>query len=268
MRGLICYYSGTGNTKLACEVIAQKIASIEFELFDIVHDGLPNCATYDLIGFAAWADYFNPPKRMKTFLASLPAQDRTPAFVFNTFGSTPGKTLPSMDRWARNRGFHVIAGHSLHTPENYPPLIKHGMTAENSPSTRELARFSEFILQLDRLAQLLADGRPVPARKAGLLRLLPSLPRTLSRTFMGKKYVNTNACTECGICRERCPYGAITLAPKPEFDQGKCYGCWACYNLCPTQAISTRKIKGVPQYAHPNLQLREKLLGSANGGSS
>ncbi len=259
MRGLICYYSGTGNTKLACEVIASKTASIEFELFNIVHDGLPNCADYDLIGFATWADYFNPPKRMKTFLASLPEQDRTPAFVFNTFGSVPGRTLPSLDRWARSRGFHVIAGHSLHTPENYPPLIKHGMTSKNSPSARELARFSNFILHLDVLAQWLADGKPVPSRPLGLLLLLPALPRTLSRTFMGKKTVDTNACTECGICRDHCPYGAIALNPLPVFDQTKCYGCWACYNHCPTQAIYTRNVRDVPQYAHPKDELQRKL---------
>lgn len=259
MRGLICYYSGTGNTKLACEVIARKTTSIDFELIDIVHDVSPSFDRFGVVGFAAWADYFDLPLRMKTFLKSLPKQDGVPAFVFNTFGSTPGKTLPSMDRLARNRGFHMIAGHSLHTPENYPPLIKHGMTSKNSPNSREVARFFNFIRHLDALIQLLADGKTVPARQVGFLRLLPSLPRTLSRTFMGAKHVDADACTECGICQDRCPYGAITLNPKPLFDQGKCYGCWACYNHCPTQAIYTRRIKGVRQYACPNAALRRKL---------
>ena len=259
MRGLICYYSGTGNTKLACEAIAQQAKPVEFELFDIVHDGLPSFTGFDVVGFAAWADYFNPPQRMKTFFENLPQQEKTPAFVFNTFGSIPGKTLPSLDRWARSRGFHVIAGHSLHTPENYPPLIKHGMTSANSPNSRELAQFSSFILHLDALIQLLADGKPVPARQVGFLSLFPSLPRTLSRTFMGTKLVDTDACTECGICRDLCPYGAIHLDPKPIFDQKKCCGCWACYNHCPTQAIYTKRIKRVAQYARPSDELQRKL---------
>jgi ferredoxin len=259
MRGLICYYSGTGNTKLACEAIARRITAIDFELFDIVQNGQPPLSDVDFVGFAAWADYFNPPQRMKTFLENLPQQEKTPAFVFNTYGSISGKTLPSLDRLASNRGFCVIAGHSLHTPENYPPLIKYSMTSANSPTRRELARFADFIQHLDELTQLLAEGRTVPALQVGLLRFMPALSRTHSRNSMGAKLVDTDACTECGICRDLCPYGAIHLDPKPIFDQKKCYGCWACYNHCPTQAIYTKRIKDVTQYARPSDELRRKL---------
>lgn len=266
MRGLICYYSGTGNTKLACEAIARKTEDIDFELFDITREGTPELADVSLIGFATWADFFNPPQRMKTFLESLPQQEGIPAFVFNTYGSISGRTLPSLDRWTSNRGFHVIAGHSLHTSENYPPLIKYGLTSKNSPSSRELTHFANFILHLDELARMMADGKAVPGYRCGLLRFMPALSRTHSRKSMGEKHVDADACTECGICRDRCPYGAITLDPKPVFDQSRCYGCWACYNHCPTQAIYTKKIRNIPQYAHPNDELKKKLLGQSYGG--
>jgi MinD superfamily P-loop ATPase len=82
---------------------------------------------------------------------------------------------------------------------------------------------------------------------------------------MGEKLLDADACTACGICRDRCPYGAITLAPKPGFDQTKCHGCWACYNHCPTQAIYTKKIRGVAQYARPNAALVDKLAGKTPG---
>jgi len=125
MRGLICYYSGTGNTKLACEAIAERAAAIDFELLDITQEDIPDLTALDLIGFATWADFLNPPQRMKIFLESLPRQSQVPAFVFNTYGGFSGRTLATLDHWARDRGFHVIAGHSLHTPENYPPMMLH-----------------------------------------------------------------------------------------------------------------------------------------------
>ncbi len=261
MRGLICYYSGSGNTKLACEAIAAKTNAIDFDLFDIVRDGNPELADYDLIGFAAWADFLNPPQRMKAFLESVPKQADKPAFVFNTFGGFSAKTLVTLDRWARATGFYVIAGHSLHTPENYPPMIKRGQDFKDSPNEKELAAFEAFIEQLNGLAQSLSSGESVPARQVGWIRFLPSFARTHSRRSMGEKYIDVDACTECGVCRDLCPYGAIKLDPKPVFDRAKCYGCWACYNHCPTQAIYTKKIKGVPQYANPNDQLRRKLAG-------
>jgi len=259
MRGLICYYSGSGNTKLACEAIATRTTAVDFELLDITQEGTLELTDVDLVGFAAWADFFNPPQRMKTFLESLPRQSQVPAFVFNTFGGFSGRTLATLDRWANNRGFHIIAGYSLHTPENYPPMIKRGQDFKDSPNKKELAAFEAFITELDELAKSLATGQTVPARHVGLSRFMPAFSRTHSRKSMGEKFVDVDACTECGICRDRCPYGAITLNPKPVFDQSQCYGCWACYNHCPAQAITTRKIKNIPQYAHPSDELRKKL---------
>jgi len=268
VKGLICYYSGSGNTKLACEAIAAGMKSIDFKLFDVVHNDIPDCAVYDLIGFAAWANYFNPPQLMKTFLESIPRQTNKPAFVFNTFGGFSGRTLATLDGWARARGFLVIAGHSLHTPENYPPMIKRGQDFKNSPNPKELAAFKAFIAQLDELTTSLTAGTPVPARHAGFTRLMPAFARTHSRKKMGSKFVDAEACTECGICRDVCPYIAIILNPKPVFDQNKCYGCWACYNHCPTQAIATKKIRGVVQYSRPTTLAREKLLHQSDGGHS
>jgi ferredoxin len=191
----------------------------------------------------------------------MPRQTEKPAFVLTTFGGLSGKTLDTLDRWARAKGFHVIAGHSLHTPENYPPMIERGHDYKDSPNGQELAAFEAFVAQLDGMARSLAAGKVVPARRAGLARFLPAIPRTHSRQSMGEKFVDAAACTECGVCRDRCPYGAIKLDPEPVFDQTKCYGCWACYNHCPTQAISTKKIRGVPQYPQPSDLLRRKLAG-------
>ncbi|MFC2079562.1 EFR1 family ferrodoxin [Candidatus Bipolaricaulota bacterium] len=262
MRGLICYYSGSGNTKLACEAIAAKTSTIDFDLHDIVRDGIPELADYHLVGFATWTDFLNPPQRMKAFLESLPRQSHMPAFVFNTFGAFSAKTLASLDRWTQARGFHVIAGHSLHMPENYPPMIKRGQDFKDSPNKTELAAFEAFIAQLDRLAKSLSRGEAVPARQIGLSRFIPAFSRTHARRSMGEKLVDTSACTQCGVCRDRCPYAAIRLDPTPVFDQTKCYGCWSCYNHCPTQAIFTRNIGGIAQYAHPNEQLQKNLAGS------
>ena len=33
MKGVICYYSGSGNTKLVCKYIANKITNAEFDLY-------------------------------------------------------------------------------------------------------------------------------------------------------------------------------------------------------------------------------------------
>lgn len=42
MRGVICYYSGSGNTKLACRYIAKRLKQIQVDLFDITKGGMPD----------------------------------------------------------------------------------------------------------------------------------------------------------------------------------------------------------------------------------
>lgn len=263
MKGLLCFYSGSGNTRLACHAIAARSRAIQFDLLDILRSETPDLSHYDVVGFATWADFFNPPQRMKTFIESLPLQKGRSAFVFNTFGGFSARTLTTLDQWVRARGFHVIAGHSLHTPENYPPMIKRGQDFRNSPNEKELAAFNAFVTYLDTLARSLAEGKPVPARRIGWARFLPAFARTHSRRVMGAITVDETACIECGVCRDRCPYDAIRLEPKPVFDPSRCFGCWACYNHCPTQAISTRKIRGVPQYSTPNELVTDKLIDAS-----
>ena len=258
MRGRIFYYSSTGNTRLACEAIADRTPAIQWECFDVLTTDAISLDDAEVAGFATWADYWNPPKRMLTFLDALPNVDRLPAFVFNTFGAMSGRTLATLQQRAEAKGFHVVAGHSLHMPESFPPMIKRGQGFENAPNEKELCAFCDFIAQLDSLGRSGVDRRH-PSLRPGLSRFLPGFSRTQSRRAMGDKFADETACTECGTCRDRCPYGAIALSPKPIFDQDRCFGCWACYTHCPTNAIYTRKIRGVPPYRGPSQALRQKL---------
>ena len=43
-------------------------------------------------------------------------------------------------------------------------------------------------------------------------------------------------CTQCGICEEECPAGAVSLSPYPRFAES-CFDCLNCVRLCPEKAI-------------------------------
>jgi len=47
-----------------------------------------------------------------------------------------------------------------------------------------------------------------------------------------------DACTDCGICEERCPFGAREMAEgRIVYDPDQCFGCGLCVTRCPVQAI-------------------------------
>lgn len=262
MRGAIYYYSATGNTALAAGRLAQRMP-VPFELIDVTASRHVDLTSTDVFAFASPTDFVGIPRAYEAFIEALPTQDRTPAFVFNTFGAISGKTLRILAKAVAARGFTVLGGHSLHVPENYPPMIARGMGAADAPSPRVLADFDAFIARTAASVEALRDGGTAESQRiriGALNSLIPRRKRTTARDDMGEKSVDAQACTECGKCRRNCPYGAISLEPRPVFDMAKCYGCWRCYNLCPAGAISTAKFQGGPFYSGPTQALREKLV--------
>ena len=272
MNGLIAYYSGSGNTRLACETVTRSISQVDWTLHDIaaeaaahagrIEETIPDFAQYDLVGFAAFADLWKVSQLVCDFFDHVPQVDGTPAFVLNTFGSMSARTLPQLAKLARGKGFRVLCGHSLHMPESFPGMRAIGLSFDWSPSRREQRKFLRFIDLLHGMAGELAEGRtPKPRHiSGGPFGWLPPTPRKSMKHVMGKQRVNQAKCTRCGECARHCPYGAIQMKPSPVIDHRRCYGCCACYNHCPEGAVSARGFKGWFRYPRPIKRVVDKLM--------
>ena len=134
MKAVIFYYSSTGNTRLACQYLARRLKDVDFELIDITQGNDANEGLYDVVGFATPTFHLGVPPLMENFFRQLPIQSHKPAFVFNTYGAMSGRTLKHLAKLVSEHGFSVIAGHSLLTPENYPPFILKGWANEDAPN--------------------------------------------------------------------------------------------------------------------------------------
>ena len=68
MKGVILYYSGSGNTKLACQYISRNLTNIEIELFNMVKaEKIPDFDPFDIVGFATFTDFGDPPFLVQNF---------------------------------------------------------------------------------------------------------------------------------------------------------------------------------------------------------
>jgi len=284
MKGIICYYSGSGNTKLAINYIKNKIKNVDFELYDIVRSELPGLSKYDIVGFATFTDFWGVPQYFYSFFDEIDPQADKYAFVFNTFGFISGKTLKQFAELAHSKEFNVLCGHSLHTPESYPPMRARNKAYDTSPNPKELKKFDDFILRLDNILETIQSGE-TPKRErieVGFIgTVFPAFSRTKAKEDFGEQNIDKENCLhfkylkwveqgeqgkkppECRICEKLCPYEAVQLDSNPVFDHAKCTGCWSCYNHCPEGVIYTAKFKGQGRYPKPSEELKSKLGVSA-----
>jgi len=73
---------------------------------------------------------------------------------------------------------------------------------------------------------------------------------TLKSHYLAK--VDYSKCNGCGICAQRCQWGALkfeTTSGKANIDMFKCFGCGLCHTACPRQAISLVRRESVPAVA-------------------
>ncbi len=61
------------------------------------------------------------------------------------------------------------------------------------------------------------------------------------------RYVVTEQCNGCGLCRKKCPVEAVSGKPKElhAIDQGKCIKCGACFEVCRQGAIEKARLERV-----------------------
>lgn len=262
MKGIIFYYSGSGNTRLVCRYIAARVPQTVFDLYDVQKNTPVDLSRYSLAGFAASAFYWGIPPLMRRFIGRLEKQKDMPAFIFNTFGMMSGRTLKVLEQAVRARGFRVVAGSTLHTPENYPPLISRGWGNEEAPSDQELQRFSAFLSGLQKAADMIREGRVPPvyhARTGFLMSLLPIPARRMALNAVKGLAADRALCKKCGVCVSLCDRKAVSLDPFPVFNRNFCEGCWNCFNHCPEKAIHTDKVSGKYQYKEPLASFKDKF---------
>jgi ferredoxin len=48
-------------------------------------------------------------------------------------------------------------------------------------------------------------------------------------------------CVRCGLCREKCPAGAIAFNPGPGCNHERCIHCYCCMEVCPHSAVYLRE---------------------------
>ncbi|WP_258360214.1 4Fe-4S dicluster domain-containing protein [Moorella sulfitireducens] len=243
MKGLVVYYSATGNTKKIAKAIWRGMKEIiETDLASVKEISPQDVAGYDVIGIGAPIWYFREPANVRLFIYNMPRLDGKMCFTFCSHGADPMGIFFSMMPVLQKKGLSIIGWGNwyggveqvLHAPKPY--------FTDGHPDEIDLKEAEAFGREMAERAGRIAAGErdlipaiPKGAKADPLFR--PALPP--EGAVIPERWVDREKCKypECTLCLDNCPVHAITSSAKGPVFRKNCINCNLCNRMCPEDAI-------------------------------
>jgi ferredoxin/flavodoxin len=250
MKIIIVYCSPAGSTRQIAEVIEKGFSQrkTKVEMFDLSknHDRSEASEVIKAtdqkvclcIGSPVYRDVAIPP--VMNFINSLSELEGSYAVPFVTWGQAcSGMALWQMGDALMKKGFHIVGAAKVVALHSMMWLVD-DPAGQGHPDDTDRRKIEALVEKLH--SRFDSDDVPVlsldaldyqPPERAAEIKNKINTPWHII-----PKSVDTEACTQCGICEQECPVDAVALTPYPEFDKN-CIDCFNCIRLCPENAIAS-----------------------------
>jgi ferredoxin/flavodoxin len=249
----VAHFSPAGTTRQVAKIIAreaertgqsvklQDLAGREAGAGQVSEKLSPGDLLF--VGSPVYAGQPVPP--VVEFLSGLPDAHGSFAVPFVAYGGVNGgRALCDMARIMGSRSLQVLGGikvlavHSLLWQSDDP-------IGKGHPDEDDAAKIREFVRVI--LEKMEAEHPTTLAPEAldykGEMKENPVEESRLEglKANVLPLELDTEACTQCGICADSCPAANIALSPYPDFGN-RCILCFSCLRLCEENAIGSRAI--------------------------
>ncbi|MGN1104852.1 MAG: EFR1 family ferrodoxin, partial [Candidatus Coproplasma sp.] len=199
----VVFYSATGESKAVADYFSKRLNYTLLDIREARHEPYKNL----VLVFPVHCQ--NVPTAVNNFLKSARIENLT---AIATYGRMCcGNVLQEIQE---KYGLNIVAGAYIPTAHSYK-------CGESFDDWKSLTPVIEKV------------NRPSPIKLPRLYKnpfasLLPDL-----RSRINVKIYRTADCTDCGVCTDNCPYGAIANG----VTNNRCIRCLKCVNTCPNHAL-------------------------------
>jgi ferredoxin len=238
MKGILYYFSATGNTKFVADKFKEEFNRYgkELELFNI-QDGesinLKNCR-YLIIGTPIHAEL--PPRMITDFINKLPeGESGIKCMVYSTQGANGTAAIEYIKRLLAKKGYNVLIQTSFRMANNY--YFGAGIERSEEEIRRYCRKAEEKVKYItgkffknENVKESASSIKVFFSKIAsdGFYKFLPKLSANLT---------STEDCGKCGLCLRNCPKGNITFENGHAIFHSQCIMCTRCIHVCPINAI-------------------------------
>ncbi len=244
---MICYFSGTGNSKWVAETVSTALAEPLVPMATYYGADAPK-PTFELgatehVGFVFPIHSWGIPPLVVQFIERLQiVNNPNPAvFVIFTCGDECGYTDRQVNDLLAQKGWTSRHVYSVQMPNNY--IVFPGFDVDAKALEEQKKAESKRVLP--QLIDAIKTDTPMTHYRRGSLPYVKSrmiYPQFCKHMMSSKSFSVTDACTSCGLCAKLCPIGTIELVNGKPTWQEDCTQCLSCIHHCPTRAIEYGKV--------------------------
>lgn len=256
MKTVICYFSGTGNTRRVVNKFVETFCALghEAEAIQIDKTEMVNLDEYDTVGIAYPIHAFNAPELVLKFVKRLQkAKDKKNAYIIKTSGEPLWlNNISSLKLKSLLKKKNLIVKNEYHYCMPYNIIFRH-----TDKMAYDMWQTAQQLIPID--CKEILDGKEVKLKNFPFGRFLAWIFRIeyWGGRFNGKRYKVNDDCVKCGRCVLICPTNNITMENGELKFGKKCMMCMRCSFLCHKNAIKIGlfekwKVNGVYNFNNPN----------------
>lgn len=260
MKFLICYFSGTGNTKKIVHKYKDELElkNIKTELRKIEDDMNFDINEYDVLIIAYPVHAFNAPSIVLNFAKKLPKTEDKKRLVIV---STSGEPL-ALNNISSQKLVKILKKKNYVLTNEYHYVMPYNIIFRHSDNMAyKMWTTAKNVIPID--CKEIIEGKESKLKKnvmGGMLRWVFQIEHVAGRINV-KHYKINEKCIKCQKCIRECPTKNISIEDgKIKFGKN-CLMCMRCSFHCPTNAIKIglfEKWKVNGEYNFDNYNENEK----------
>ena len=247
---MIVYFTGTGNSRRAAQLLAARLEDTLADSVSAIRDKQPLALASEKPWVFVSPTYgWQLPRVFAQLIRDSSFSGSRDAYFVMTCGSGVGGAEKHLRALCAQKGLTFRGLLPLVMPENYVAMFPVPDDRAASVIRKKADR------RLEQAVPAMLAGESLPAVKGGPAGKVLSGPvnAVFYRFFIrDKAFFTTSACTGCGKCSRACPVGNITLTDGRPVWNGRCIHCMACICGCPAEAVEYGKqSREKPRYQCP-----------------
>lgn len=232
---MIIYFTGTGNSRFAAEVIAKSLNDECINSFDYIKNGEKGCFNSEKPYVFVCPTYsWRIPKIFEKFIRESTFSGSKKAYFVMTCGGDIGDAQKYINNLCKEHAFKFMGVVDVEMPENYIALFY-------VPDKFEADKIiSKSMPVLASVAAKIRESKPFDTQKISFVDKMKSgIVNDSFYKFVisAKKFRVGDNCISCGKCAAACPLNNVKLVNSRPVWGKDCTHCMACISVCPVRAI-------------------------------